>query len=163
MALHSLGIAKLSPEVMAQLAAKHPERQRSIPQVLPGDRPRALTVHLEESFRKLRKRCGTGVSGMRNEYMRCLVGRFDDQHANRVMESYNEFATAAVNVELPLWFYSAWAIMGVSPLVKAAHARAGGGGSHTRWRTARQICVRSGPVTDGAVKAHVRSSPHRSP
>lgn len=115
-------------------------------------------MNLEESFRKLRKRCGTGVSGMRNEYMRCLVGRFDDQHADRVMESYNEFATAAVNVELPLWFYSAWAIAGVSPLVKAKltpEQEAAGRTPDVRPVAVGEADLRaiSGHVTDGAVKS----------
>ena len=35
------------------------------------------------------------------------------------MPAYDAFATAAVNVAFPTWFYSAWAIAGLHPLVKA--------------------------------------------
>ena len=42
-----------------------------------------------------------------------------DAEADRVMPAYDAFATAAVNVAFPTWFYSAWAIAGLHPLVKA--------------------------------------------
>ena len=73
---------------------------------------------MTDTFRRLRRRAKPGVSKRRNEYLRALVGQFDDAQADRVMQMYDEFATAAVNVELPAWFYSAWAVAGIVPIVK---------------------------------------------
>ncbi len=117
--LHSLGIAGLSERILAQLAAKHPERQQSVPLVVPGLQASRVTVSLSDTFRRLRRRAGTGVSGHRNEYLRALVGSFGDPVADRVMPLYDAFATSVVNAELPPWFYSAEAIARLLPLVKA--------------------------------------------
>ena len=117
--LHSLGSAKLSPAVLGQLQNKHPARTHPVPDVLP-DRPQShIRVQLTETFIGLRRRAGTGPSGRRNEYLRALVGRFDDAMADEVMPLYDEFATRLVNVEFPSWFYSAISIMGMAPLIKA--------------------------------------------
>ena len=35
-------------------------------------------MDLEETLRAAKSRVGTGVSGRRNEYLRALVGSFDD-------------------------------------------------------------------------------------
>ena len=102
------------------MARKHPERQRIVPARMPiGAAQHACSVQLTDTFRGLRRRRGTGVSGLCNEYLRALVGTFDDAEADRVMPAYDAFATAAVNVAFPTWFYSAWAIAGLHPLVKA--------------------------------------------
>ena len=58
-------------------------------------------------------------SGRRNEFLRALVGQFDDARADRVMQLYSEFATMAANAELPRWFYAAWASAGIMPLIKS--------------------------------------------
>ena len=50
--------------------------------------------------------------------MRALVGTFNDPVADRVMPAYDGFATAALNCAFPAWFYTAWAISGLVPLVK---------------------------------------------
>ena len=71
------------------------------------------------AFSRLDRRAGVGMSGMRNEYLRCLARSFDDATADRVMDEYDSFATAMVRVEYPAWFYSAVAIAGIVPLVKA--------------------------------------------
>ena len=63
--LHSLGIADLSASVLLQLRRKHPERDRPVPHDLPVQVP-AVRVSLTETFRKLRRRAGTGPSGNRN-------------------------------------------------------------------------------------------------
>ena len=103
------------------MARKHPERHRIVPAAMPGggQPPHAIAVHLEETFRTLPRRRGTGVSGLPNEYLRALIGTFDDAQADRVMPAYDAFASAAANVSFPSWFYSAWAIAGLNPLVKA--------------------------------------------
>ena len=45
------------------------------------------------------------LSGRRNEYLIALTARFADPRAASVMDCYEEFASAAVNAELPQWFY----------------------------------------------------------
>ena len=58
-----------------------------------------------------------GMSGRRNEYIRCLARTFDDATADRVIPAYGDFASSMVRVEFPSWFYSALAIAGLVPLV----------------------------------------------
>ena len=118
--LHSFGIAGITEDILRQMARKHPPRQHSVPQQLPGPAaPAVAPMELTETFRGLRRRAGTGVSGRRNEYLRALVGDFNDARADEVMGRYSTFATAAMNVTFPPWFYSAWAISGLMPLVKS--------------------------------------------
>ena len=50
-------------------------------------------INLEEIFRKLPRRAGTGVSGMRNEYLTALLGDHGEETANRVIQAYDTFAT----------------------------------------------------------------------
>ena len=116
--LHSFGIAGLSEHVLQQLASKCPQRAHPVPAALPVPAPPAITVQLTEVFRALRRRAGTGVSGRRNEYLRALVGTFGDPLADRVMPAYDAFATEVANARLPPWFYSAFAIAGLHPLLK---------------------------------------------
>ena len=116
--LHSLGVAGLTEGVLAQMRAKHPERSRPVPADLPLPAAPAYQVHLTEIFRQLRRRAAPGRSGLRNEFLRALVGQFDDALADRVMPEYDAFATSAVALALPSWFYSAWAIAGLTPLIK---------------------------------------------
>ena len=111
---------EITEAVLQQLRAKHPEREHSVPEVMPGQRPpRVQPLELTEVFRSLRRRAGTGPSGRRNEFLRALVGQFDDARADRVMQLYSEFATMAANAELPRWFYAAWASAGIMPLIKS--------------------------------------------
>ena len=65
-------------------------------------------MSLTETFRTLRLRAGTRQGGARNEYLRALVGTFDDALADRTMGLYDEFATVAARGEYPSWFYAAW-------------------------------------------------------
>ena len=48
--LHSQGIAGLTPGVLTQLRAKHPERQHTVPTVLPAMQHAAPSVSLRETF-----------------------------------------------------------------------------------------------------------------
>ena len=96
-----------------------------MPPELPGVFSR-VTVSLTETFRKLRRRRGTGPSGMRNEYLRALVAHFDDPRANQVMPKYDAFATSLANAELPSWFYLLYGSSRLVPLVKAEAREPGG-------------------------------------
>ena len=69
------------------MADKHPERSAPILEDLPAHvNPSQVQIHLTETFRGLRRRAGTGLSGNRNEYMRALVGTFGDAAADDVMQ-----------------------------------------------------------------------------
>ena len=65
--LHSLGIAGVTEAVLLQMARKHPARNHSVPQQLPGAFSAVAAVDLEETFRAAKSRVGTGVSGRRND------------------------------------------------------------------------------------------------
>ena len=121
--LHSLGIADLSASVLLQLRRKHPERDRPVPHDLPVQVP-AVRVSLTETFRKLRRRAGTGPSGNRNEYLRVLTHSFDDAKADSVMQKYDAFASELASGDLPTWFYGAASIASLMPLVKKAVTQA---------------------------------------
>mgnify|MGYP006965231134 FL=1 len=123
--LHDTGMAPLTPGVVDQLRRKHPPRRTPMPAELPGVFSR-VTVSLTETFRKLRRRRGTGPSGMRNEYLRALVAHFDDPRANQVMPRYDLFATSLANAELPSWFYLLYGSSRLVPLVKAEAREPGG-------------------------------------
>ena len=88
-----------------------------------------VQVALTETFRGLRRRAGVGPGGMRNEFLRALVGVFGDTRADSVLDRYDAFATAYASAELPLWYYSASAVAKLVPLFKAPltpeQARAG--------------------------------------
>ena len=46
------------------------------------------------------------------------MGVFDDARADRVMDMYDDFATTAFCCGYPPWFYTAWSVAGLIPLVK---------------------------------------------
>ena len=117
--LHSLGVAGISESVLAQLRGKHPPRGRPLPDDLPMA-PRRVQVALTDTFRGLRRRAGTGPSGARNEYLRALVGHFDDQRADRVMSLFDEFASQVASAEMPSWFYTVQSFACLLPIVKEA-------------------------------------------
>ena len=123
--LHSFGIAAVDEEVLAQLRVKHPERQGAVPADLGqwAGAATSVTVSLTETFRTLRLRAGTRQGGPRNEYLRALVGTFDDALADRTMGLYDEFATVAARGEYPSWFYAAWNVASLVPLIKARPPR----------------------------------------
>ena len=60
-----------------------------------------------------RRRAGTGgplgPQRRHNEYLRALVGDFSDAQADRIIDRYDAFATRVMNIELPVWWYSAGA------------------------------------------------------
>ena len=53
--LHSFGIAGITEDILRQMARKHPPRQHSVPQQLPGPAaPAVAPMELTETFRGLR-------------------------------------------------------------------------------------------------------------
>eukprot|EP00873_Tetraselmis_striata_P015422 jgi/Tetstr1/435686/TSEL_024585.t1 len=75
--LSSKGMGDLSdPAILAQLRDKHPSRSHPIPDAvynIPVDEA-ALTVDMRVPYQQLKEHVAAGPSGMRNEYLRCLLG-----------------------------------------------------------------------------------------
>ena len=122
--LHSLGMAELTPGVLAQMQRKHPSREWPMPAACPVGR--RVTVEMTEVFRTLRRRAGTGPSGRRNEYLQALTVATEDRRARSVMPLVDEFYSSIVSHEMPDWFYHAWGASRLTPLVKRAAAEEGG-------------------------------------
>eukprot|EP00873_Tetraselmis_striata_P040610 jgi/Tetstr1/460874/TSEL_006032.t1 len=74
--LSSKGMGDLSdPAILAQLRDKHPSRSHPIPNGaydIPVDES-ALTVDMRVPYQQLKQNVAAGPSGMRNEYLRCLL------------------------------------------------------------------------------------------
>jgi len=116
--LRSNGVADLTPGVVAQLQRKHPARQQKVPaQLPPAHAAPRVGVSLLETLRALRRRTGT-FGGLRNEFLRALVGTYGDVRADSVLPRYDDFATCYASGELPAWYYAATAVAGLVPLVK---------------------------------------------
>ena len=155
--LHSLGVAGVSEAVLRQLQAKHPARARLLPESLPTP-PQRVTVHLTDTLRTLRRRAGTGPSGERNEYLRALVGHFDDARADRVMQLFDEFASDVASAAMPSWYYAAQSFATLLPIVKKALTRAevaAGVEPDVRPVAVGEVQMRAilGHVTDGVTSA----------
>eukprot|EP00873_Tetraselmis_striata_P024434 jgi/Tetstr1/444698/TSEL_032546.t1 len=77
--LSSKGMGDLSdPAILAQLRDKHPSRSHPIPDAaydIPVDEA-TLTVDMRVPYQQLKQHVAAGPPGMRNEYLRCLVGEY---------------------------------------------------------------------------------------
>ena len=121
--LTSKGLGDLDDErVRAQLRAKHPSRKELLHGNLAslGDFPR-VRVELRATIEGLSEHAGTGPSGFRNEYLKCLAADFADLRARTVLSKFEDFAEAYVNAELPDWFYAVFtAVKAMAPIKKEA-------------------------------------------
>eukprot|EP00973_Karenia_brevis_P011955 1623175-Karenia_brevis.AAC.1 len=72
--LTSIGLGDVTDaRVVAQLAAKHPQRKEALPSTLAGRPPYArVQLDLATTLRQLDPHSGTGISGARNDYLRVL-------------------------------------------------------------------------------------------
>jgi hypothetical protein len=114
--------------------------------------------HLTDTLRTLRRRAGTGPSGERNEYLRALVGHFDDARADRVMQLFDEFASDVASAAMPSWYYAAQSFATLLPIVKKALTRAevaAGVEPDVRPVAVGEVQMRAilGHVTDGVTSA----------
>lgn len=106
--LRATGMLDITPEILEQLRAKHPARSRSVPASMFGGPYPRVHVQLTETFRRLRRRRATGVSGLRNEYLIALTTQFADARALSVMDLYDSFASSFASGDMPSWFYMVW-------------------------------------------------------
>jgi hypothetical protein len=102
--------------ILAQLAAKHPDRRRDMPSthaefgVLD---PVDIKVDCGAELGKLRRNVTEGPDGERNEYLTSLLFCAEYSHidAQSALKRFNWFAGELINDRLPLWFN--WAQLAV--------------------------------------------------
>eukprot|EP00873_Tetraselmis_striata_P008331 jgi/Tetstr1/428595/TSEL_018587.t1 len=105
--LSSKGMGDLSdPAILAQLRDKHPSRSHPIPDAaydIPVDEA-ALTVDMRVPYQQLKQHVAAGPSGMRNEYLRCLVGEYAPASGPAAVRAMSEVASMYLQGRLPGWF-----------------------------------------------------------
>eukprot|EP00873_Tetraselmis_striata_P039262 jgi/Tetstr1/459526/TSEL_004893.t1 len=93
--------------ILAQLRDKHPSRSHPIPDAaydIPVDKT-ALTMNMRVPYQKLHQHVAAGPSGMRNEYLSCLVGEYAPASGPAAVRAMSEVASMYLPVgRLPGWF-----------------------------------------------------------
>eukprot|EP00873_Tetraselmis_striata_P029753 jgi/Tetstr1/450017/TSEL_037064.t1 len=126
--LSSKGMGDLSdPAILAQLRDKHPSRSHPIPDAaydIPVDEA-ALTVDMRVPYQQLKQHVAAGPSGMRNEYLRCLVGEYAPASGPAAVRAMSEVASMYLQGRLPGWFNRLFASARlVAPVKKLCEGRA---------------------------------------
>eukprot|EP00873_Tetraselmis_striata_P005634 jgi/Tetstr1/425898/TSEL_016269.t1 len=88
------------PAILAQLRDKHPSRSHPIPDAaydIPVDEA-ALTVDMRVPYQQLKQHVAAGPSGMRNEYLRCLVGEYAPASGHAAVRALSEVASMYLQV-----------------------------------------------------------------
>eukprot|EP00873_Tetraselmis_striata_P018842 jgi/Tetstr1/439106/TSEL_002971.t1 len=105
--LSSKGTGDLSdPAILAQLRDKHPSRSHPIPDAaddIPVDEA-AMTVDMRVPYQQLKQHVAAGPFGMRNEYLRCLVGEYAPASGPAAVRAMSEVASMYLQGRLPGWF-----------------------------------------------------------
>eukprot|EP00873_Tetraselmis_striata_P007322 jgi/Tetstr1/427586/TSEL_017711.t1 len=105
--LSSKGMGDLSDHaILAQLRDKHPSRSHPIPDAaydIPVDEA-ALTVDMRVPYQQLKQHVAAAPSGMRNEYLRCLVGKYAPASGPAAVCAMSEVASMYLQGRLPGWF-----------------------------------------------------------
>eukprot|EP00873_Tetraselmis_striata_P042684 jgi/Tetstr1/462948/TSEL_007896.t1 len=126
--LSSKGMGDLSDHaILAQLRDKHPSRSHPIPDAaydIPVDEA-ALTVDMRVPYQQLKQHVAAGPSGMRNEYLRCLVGEYAPASGPAAVRTMSEVASMYLQGRLPGWFNRLFASARlVAPVKKLGEGRA---------------------------------------
>eukprot|EP00873_Tetraselmis_striata_P008327 jgi/Tetstr1/428591/TSEL_018584.t1 len=88
------------PAILAQLRDKHPSRSHPIQDAaydIPVDEA-ALTVDMRVPFQQLKQHVAAAPSGMRNEYLRCLVGEYAPASGLAAVRAMSEVASMYLQV-----------------------------------------------------------------
>eukprot|EP00873_Tetraselmis_striata_P000144 jgi/Tetstr1/420408/TSEL_011523.t1 len=113
--------------ILAQLRDKHPSRSHPIPDAaydIPVDEA-ALTVDMRVPYQQLKQHVAAGPSGMRNEYLRCLVGEYAPASGPAAVRAMSEVASMYLQGRLPGWFNRLFASARlVAPVKKLGEGRA---------------------------------------
>eukprot|EP00873_Tetraselmis_striata_P026824 jgi/Tetstr1/447088/TSEL_034526.t1 len=125
--LSSKGMGDLSdPAILAQLRDKHPSRSHPIPDAaydIPVDEA-ALTVDMRVPYQQLKQHVAAGPSGMRHEYLRCLVGEYAPASGPAAVRAMSEVASMYLQGRLPGWFNRLFASARlVAPVKKLGEGR----------------------------------------
>eukprot|EP00873_Tetraselmis_striata_P046416 jgi/Tetstr1/466680/TSEL_011168.t1 len=119
--LSSKGMGDLSdPDILAQLRDKHPSRSHPIPDAaydIPVDEA-ALTVDMRVPYQQLKQHVAAGPSGMRNDYLRCLVGEYARASGPAALRAMSEVASMYIQGRMPGWFIRLFASARLVALVK---------------------------------------------
>eukprot|EP00873_Tetraselmis_striata_P036179 jgi/Tetstr1/456443/TSEL_043171.t1 len=126
--LSSKGICDLSDlAILAQLRDKHPSRSHPIPDAahgIPVDEA-ALTVNMRVPYQQLKMHVAAGPSGMRNDYLRYLVGEYAQASGLAAVRAISEVASMYLQGRLPGWFNRLFAYARlVAPFKKLGEGRA---------------------------------------
>eukprot|EP00873_Tetraselmis_striata_P018023 jgi/Tetstr1/438287/TSEL_026854.t1 len=126
--LTSKGMGDLSdPAILVQLRDKHPSRSHPIPDAaydIPADEA-AMTVDMRVPYQQLKQHVAAGPSGMRNEYLRCLVGEYAPASGHAAVRAMSEVASMYPQGRLPGWFDRLFAYARlVAPVKKLGEGRA---------------------------------------
>eukprot|EP00873_Tetraselmis_striata_P027737 jgi/Tetstr1/448001/TSEL_035303.t1 len=126
--LSSKGMGDLSDlAILAQLRDKHPSRSHPIPDAaydIPVDEA-ALTLDMRVPYQQLKLHVAAGPSGMRNEYLRCLVGEYAPASGPAAVRAMSEVASMYLQGRLPGWFNRIFASARlVAPVKKLGEGRA---------------------------------------
>eukprot|EP00873_Tetraselmis_striata_P022295 jgi/Tetstr1/442559/TSEL_030657.t1 len=126
--LSSKGMGDLSDlAILAQLRDKHPSRSHPIPDAaydIPVDEA-ALTVDMRVPYQQLKQHVAAGLSGMRTEYLRCLVGEYATASGPTAVRAMSEVASMHLQGRLPGWFNRLFASARlVAPVKKLGEGRA---------------------------------------
>eukprot|EP00873_Tetraselmis_striata_P004281 jgi/Tetstr1/424545/TSEL_015072.t1 len=115
------------PAILAQLRDKHPSRRHPIPDAaydIPVDEA-ALTVDMRMPYQQLKQHVAAGPSGMRNKYLRCLVGEYAPASGPAAVRAMSEVASMYLQGRLPGWFNRLFASARlVAPVKKLGEGRA---------------------------------------
>eukprot|EP00873_Tetraselmis_striata_P036280 jgi/Tetstr1/456544/TSEL_043266.t1 len=109
------------------LRDKHPSRSHPIPDAaydIPVDEA-ALTVDMGVPYQQLKHHVAAGPSGMRNEYLRCLVGEYAPASGPAAVRAMSEVASMYLQGRMPGWFNRLFASARlVAPVKKLGEGRA---------------------------------------
>eukprot|EP00873_Tetraselmis_striata_P040844 jgi/Tetstr1/461108/TSEL_006247.t1 len=117
----------VDPAILAQLRDKHPSRSHPIPDAaydIPVDEA-AVMVDMRVPYQQLKQHVAAGLSGMRNEYLRCFMGEYAPASGHAAVRALSEVASMYLQGRRPGWFNRLFASARlVAPIKKLREGRA---------------------------------------
>jgi hypothetical protein len=108
--LSNAGLGDLGdPHIVEQIRRKTPPRKEEIlTSWTDFESEPDLLMDLEDTYRNLDRRVGTGPNGLKNEYLTVLARSFPNRRAREVLGRMNTFQTRVINGRgMPSWYYYA--------------------------------------------------------
>ena len=120
--LLSTGLGDMNdPAVVAQLDAKHPERQHDLPGSPPVTNAPPIAIDpddLRKKYRSLARLAGVGPDGLPNEHLIALAMDTGDTEADKAIEGHAYMAEQYFNGALPRWWYATTSAVRMLALIK---------------------------------------------